>query len=477
MAAFRHRIQRVRPRLLAPLLIPALILCLLAAGCEPPPPPAPPYRTLNQILRSGEITVITRNNGHCYYLYRGEAMGFEYELAKRFADELGVRLKIRIAQKWEGMIPDLMDGSGAFIAASMTITESRARQVAFSEGYLPVQQHIIVHRSNYAIREAGDLDGQTVHVRKGTSYEERLRALQRQGIDLKIVTHPNMPTEELIRLVAEQKIGITVADSNIAKRNRRYYPQAIVAGAISGRETLGWAVHPKAVQLLARINDFFRTIKADGTFDEIYNRYYGDVEGFDFVDLRAFHRRLETRLPRYKQIIQDAAADHGFDWRMIAAQMYQESHFNPAARSHAGAYGLMQLSETVARTEGVEDIFAPRENIKAGVRHLKDLYDHFDKAIGEDRLYIALAAYNIGLGHVWDARNLARAQHLDPNQWSSLEKTLPQLSYSRYYKHARYGYARGLQAVDYVKQIQIYYDILKYRSLEIGNVPPPAEGP
>jgi membrane-bound lytic murein transglycosylase F len=129
----------------------------------------------------------------------------------------------------------------------------------------------------------------------------------------------------------------------------------------------------------------------------------------------------------------------------------------------------MQLTETVARVEGVTDIFDPRQNIHAGVRHLGDLYDHFDKAIGDDRIYIALAGYNIGLGHVWDARNLARAQHLDPNRWSSLEKTLPQLSYTKYFKHAKYGYARGLQAVDYVKQIQIYYDILKYRSLEIGN--------
>ena len=358
----------------------------------------------------------------------------------------------------------------------MTITESRRQQVAFSDGYLPVEQRIIVHRRNRAVRNMTDLDGQTVHVRKGTSYEERLRVLQRQGIAVTIVTHPDVPTEELIRQVAEKKIQITVADSNIAKRNRRYYPQAIVAGPISDREFLGWAVHPRADRLLARINSFFKTIKADGTFEEIYNRYYGDVDFFDFVDFRTFHRRLESRLPRYKEIIQGAAEKHGLDWRLIAAQIYQESHFDPEARSHSGAYGLMQLTETVARTEGVSDIFDPRQNIEAGVRHMKNLYDHFDKAIGEDRLYIALAAYNIGQGHVWDARNLARAQNLDPNRWVSLEKTLPQLSYTKYFKHAKYGYARGLQAVDYVKQIQIYYDILKYRSLEIGGVSTTADG-
>ncbi len=445
---------------------------LFLGGCDTPVS----YSHLEKILRNGEITVITRNNGHCYYLYRGEPMGFEYELAKRFADELGVRLKVRVAQNWEGMIPDLMNGTGSFIAASMTITGNRRHYVSFSDGYLPVRQHIVVHQKNYAVRKAADLAGRKVHVRRGTSYEERLHELKGRGIDLTIATHPDLPTEELIRQVAEEKIEATVADSNIAKRNRRYYPQAVVAGAISEEEHLGWAVHPEAHHLLARINEFFRTIKGNGEFDEIYDRYYGDVDDFDFVDLRTFHRRLTSRLPRYLDIIQDAAEQNGFDWRLIAAQMYQESHFNPGAKSHVGAHGLMQLTETVAVAQGVNNIYDPEQNIRAGVRYLKKLYDHFDKAIGDDRIYIALAAYNIGLGHVWDARNLARAQHLDPNRWASLEKTLPLLSYTKYFKHAKYGYARGLQAVDYVKQIQIYYDILKYRSLDIGKEFMPPEG-
>jgi membrane-bound lytic murein transglycosylase F len=473
MAAVGHRFC-CGARLLAAAAAAVFLLLsgLCLGGCDTPVS----YSHLEKILRNGEITVITRNNGHCYYLYRGEPMGFEYELAKRFADELGVRLKVRVAQKWEGMIPDLMNGTGSFVAASMTNTGSRRNHVAFSDGYLPVRQHIIVHRRNYAVREAADLAGRKVHVRRGTSYEERLHELKRQGIDLTIVTHPDMPTEELIRLVAEEKIEITVADSNIAKRNRRYYPQAVVAGAISEEEHLGWAVHPEAGRLLARINEFFQTIKANGDFEEIYDRYYGDVDDFDFVNVRTFHRRLKSRLPRYLGIIQDAAEQNGFDWRLIAAQMYQESHFNPEAESHVGAHGLMQLTETVATVQGVRNILDPEQNIRAGVRHLKKLYDHFDKAIGDDRIYIALAAYNIGLGHVWDARNLARAQHLDPNRWSSLEKTLPLLSYSKYFKHAKYGYARGLQPVEYVKQIQIYYDILKYRSLDIGKEFTPPEG-
>jgi membrane-bound lytic murein transglycosylase F len=438
---------------------------VVLTGCESPPG----ISALEHVLRSGEITVITRNNSQCYYLYRGQPVGFEYDLAKLFADDLGVRLKVKIAEQWEGMIPDLKTDKGAFIAASMTITPKRQRDVSFSDGYLPVQQYIIVNRDNGLIEGAEDLAGKAVHVRRGTSYQERLEELQRQGTDLRIVALPDIPTEELIREVAEGRIEVTIADSNIALRNRRYYPRAIVAGAISEKEYLGWAVHPEAGSLLRRINAFFKKIKANGKFNAIYNRYYEDVESFDYVDLRTFHRRMQTRLPRYREIIQKAASEHGFDWRLIAAQIYQESHYNPAARSHSGAYGLMQLTPSTASSLGVKTILNPRENIEAGVRHLKALYDHFDSAIGDDRLYIALAAYNIGQGHIWDARNLARRKDLDPNRWSALEKTLPLLSYAKYYRYSKYGYCRGIQPVTYVKQILIYYDILKHQSIEIGK--------
>ncbi|MDI6687484.1 MAG: transglycosylase SLT domain-containing protein [Desulfobacterales bacterium] len=157
---------------------------------------------------------------------------------------------------------------------------------------------------------------------------------------------------------------------------------------------------------------------------------------------------------------------YGFDWRLIAAQIYQESHFKPASISYAGACGLMQLSRSTAESLEVDDIFDPEQNINAGVRHLRDLYDYFDENDGWDRLFIALAAYNVGQGHMLDARNLARKMNLDPDKWSSMEKTLPLLRYQRYYKNAKYGYCSGEEPIKYVKQIMIYYDILRRRSLE-----------
>jgi len=427
------------------------------------------FVTLHKVIKSGQITVITRNTPHCYYLYRDEPMGFEYELAREFADYLGVELKIQIAESWEGMIPLLKDGTGGFIAAGMAITPKRRNQVAFSEGYMDIQQQLITDRKSAKIKKLEDLSGKTIHVRRATAYQERLEELQKQGYNFSIQLYNDLPTEELIQQVANGEIGFTVADSNIALLNRRHYPSAIMARPISDLQRLGWAVHPKARQLKDKINSFFTAIKQNGKFNEIYNKYYGDIEDFDFVDLRAFHRSIKNDLSRYSPFIKAAAKKNGFDWRLIAAQIYQESHLNPLAKSQAGARGLMQLLPSTARSLDVKDIQNPVENINAGVEHLKNLYERFDKAQDSDRLQIALAAYNAGHGHIEDARNLAVRMKLDPNSWESLEKTLPLLRYRKYYKNAKYGYCRGTEPVLYIKQIMIYYDILKRQGIEYAE--------
>ena len=424
------------------------------------------FITLHKILKSGEITEITRNAPHCYYIYRDEVMGFEYDLVKAFSDYMGVRLNIKIAENWERMIPALKKGSGALIAAGIAITPKRQKQVAFSDGYMEIQQHIISHRNGAKIKKIEDLSGKTIHVRKATSYQERLEALQKQGIEVNIEFHKDLPTEELIQRVADREIEFTIADSNIALLNQRHYPGAKMASPINEKQHLGWAVHPQAHELLAKINSFFKTIKANGKFEEIYNIYYGDVGEFDYVDLRAFHQGIKTKLSRYSPFIKAVAKRHGFDWRLIAAQIYQESHLNPWAKSQAGAKGLMQLLPSTARSMGVQDLYNPVENINAGVQHLKYLYDQFDGAKDEDRLLIALAAYNVGQGHIEDARNLALKMNLNPDSWESLSKTLPLLRHRKYYKNAKYGYCQGNEPVTYIKQIMIYFDILKRKGIE-----------
>ena len=419
------------------------------------------FVTLQKIKQTGVITVATRNSAHCYYLYRDQPMGFEYELAKAFAEYLGVRLQIKIVDKWSDMVAALSDGSAAFIAASMPITSKRQTQVAFSDGYMEVAQNIITHRKNTGIKEAADLSGKTIDVRKGTVYQQRLVELRKQGINLAIRLHDDLPVEELIQKVADGQIDFTIANSNIISINRRNFPGVVSTGSINDGMQLAWAVYPKSKKLLEQINAFLRMINKSGKFDEIYNKYYGDIDDFDYVDLEAFHRRVKNKLSRYSPFIKAAAKKHGFDWRLIAAQIYQESHLNPWAKSQAGARGLMQILPSTAKDLGIGDLFDPVQNINAGVQHLKDLYDHFDQAHGEDRLLIALAAYNIGQGHINDARDLAKKKGLDPDKWVSLSKTLPLLQYRKYFMNTQYGFCRGTEPIRYIKQILIYYDVLK----------------
>ncbi len=424
------------------------------------------FVTLQKILKSGQITVVTRNTADCYYLYRDQPMGFEYELAQAFAADLGVRLEVKVVDRWDEMIRAVNHGSAAFIAASVPVMPHLQQTVAFSDGYMEVAQQIIAHRKNAHIKTIADLSGKTIDVREGTAYQQRLAELKEQGIDLAIRLHADLPTEELIQKVADGEINFTIAHSNIISINRRNFPGAVSTGSINDRLQLGWAIYPKSIELRDRINTFFKRIKESGLYDKIYQKYYGDNKDFDYVDLKAFHHRLKTRLSRYSPFIKVAANKHGFDWRLIAAQIYQESHLNPWAKSRAGARGLMQILPSTARGLGVTDLFDPVQNINAGVQHLKILYDMYDQVEGNDRLLIALAAYNTGQGHIYDARKLARKKGLDPNKWESLAQTLPLLQYRKYYKHSKYGYCRGSEPVRYIKQILIYFDVLKRQGFE-----------
>lgn len=417
-------------------------------------------KALDRIEKAGEITVLTRNNAHCYYIYRDRPMGFEYELARAFSEYLGVDLKV-VTPEWGGLVDALDSEEGDLIAASMTITDSRKKRMDFSDEYLTVQQMVVLHANNYKIKGIEDLDGRTVHVRRGTSYEERLKRLNYEGIHVNIKLHDDIPTEELIKMVAEKEIEITVADSNVADLNRRYYPDVKKAFSIERQEHLGWAVKKGERALLKKLNKFFHKIMKDGTYKEIYERYYKYMAPFDYADLKIYHRRIKTRLPKYEKTIREAALKYGFDWRLIAAVIYQESHFDPAARSFTGVEGIMQLTRETAMDMCIEDRNDPAQSIFGGVKYLDRLYKGWNDASNPDRLLITLASYNVGRGHILDAQKIALEKGLDPNSWSDLKEVLPLLSYSKYYKNSQYGYCRGREPVEYVKGILTYYDILK----------------
>jgi membrane-bound lytic murein transglycosylase F len=417
--------------------------------------------SLERIAERGSIIVITQNSGSTYYLYREQPAGFEYDLAAEFARYLNVDLEV-VTPGWLEMFDMLDHGEGDFIAAGVTVVPSRERRVDFSDPYLTVQQEVIVHHDNYDIKNVDDLNGRSVYVRAGTSYQERLAVLLGDGVDMELILVPDVPTDELIRRVADSEIQITVADSNIALLNRRYHPDIRIAFTLSEPQSLAWAVRKGNGELLEAMNGFFTRIRTDGTLNEIYSRYHEDANNLNRFDLKAFHRKVETDLPRYRKMISEAADKHGFDWRLIAAMVYQESHFNPRARSYTGVRGLMQVTQRTAAEMGIVNRMDPEQSIDAGVGYLASLYERFGDIENEkDRLLFSLASYNIGYGHVRDAQKIVREHGRDPDSWSAVVEALPFLQMPEFYHETRFGYARGTEPVRYVENIMAYYDILK----------------
>lgn len=435
----------------------------------------PPEKTavlpLERVLSSGHLYMITFNNANCYYQYRDRYMGFEYEMAEAFADYLGVKLHVRVADSLADMHRMLAEEPGAFIATGQHLQEEDRERFLFSIPYMTVRYSLIVRRDNKDIQTLADLQGKKLYVssrRSGSHLPEKLRE---QGIVLKIFredesddySEKQQDGEELIRLVADGKIEAAAAESHTAFLHRRHYPRAVLKEEFGKEFPLAWALHPRAEKLLDRMNAFLTTFQKSGRFFKLYERYYGEIPLPDFDQTEHFLETLSEHLPLYYSLIRKAADKNGFDWRLITAQIYQESHFNPKARSPAGAMGLMQIIRPTGKSLKVTQLTDPAQNIRAGVLYLKNLYDFFDNAEGEDRLKIALSAYNVGQGHIRDARNIARAQGLDPELWTSLAHTLPLLQHEEYHRDALYGYCRGSEPVAYVRNIMSYYEILKRR--------------
>ncbi len=419
---------------------------------------------LRTIRELGRVVVITRNHPQYLQTYQGEAMGFEYELMKAFADYLGVGLEMKTLGRGD-MIQALNQGRGDFAAVGIVATPFRQRFVDFSDGFLSIQPRVVVRKDGPTITEFEGLTGKTIHVKKRSTHEERLHELREEGLDITVELHEGVSAEELIRRVARREIEMTMADSHIAFRNRLYYPNIKVGIPVGEPLSLVWAVKKGEGTLLNAINDFFNTIKTDGTFQRVYRAYYGNSEVFDRFEIDKFHERIRTRLPRYEESIKRSAKKYGFDWRLIAAVIYQESQFDPEARSHRGVRGLMQLTDLTAKEVGVTDRLDPEQSIMGGVKYLKNLYQRYDTAKGLDRILLTLASYNVGPRHISNAQRIARKKGLKPYKWLSLEQTLPLLCQEEYLKLNKFGYCRGTEPVRYVNRILVFFDILRRQAV------------
>ncbi len=425
---------------------------------------------LPQIKERGKLIALTGYDMTSYFIYKGRPMGFEYELLKDFALYLGVDLEIVVVRDLDSLFVELNRGTGDLLAYNLTVTKERQEQVDFTDHHTEVRQ-VLVQRlpenwrkmtrdaiTRALITSPIDLIGKKVHVRKGSAYYERLVNLSHEiGGEIDIVTVPgDVTTEELIRQVAAGEIDYTVADENIAWINQSAYDNLDVSMPLSLPQRIAWGVRKNSPHLRAAVNQWLTQIKREPTFNVIYHKYYRNRSFFRQRISSDFFSVTGRKISPFDHLIQKHAQKLAWDWRLLAALIYKESRFNPTAASWAGAQGLMQLVQTTADAYGANDIWDPQENLKAGTNYLiwltrlwKEIPD------STERLKFILASYNVGPGHVIDARRLAEKYGKDPNSWRDVGEFLRKKSLPEFYNDevVQSGYCRGDEPVNYVEDI------------------------
>ncbi len=445
-----------------------LSLIFMLTSCQKSPSVA---IDLPQILARGKLIAILGYSPTSYFLYKGEPMGYEYELLTLLAKHLDVKLEIIIENNLEKMFERLNRGEGDLIAHSLTVTRKRKQYVNFTD-YLFTTRQVLVQRKppnwrsmklhqieQSLIRNPIQLIGKTIYVKSGSSHYERLLHLMDEiGGKIHIVTVDGDTTsEQLIQAVAEGKIDYTIADQHVALINQAYFQNLDVETAISLPQQIAWALRKTSPQLLKAVNEWIAQMKKQDVFYVIYNKY--------FKNRRAFVRRVKTlyspdkgfQISPFDSLIQREARRLKWDWRLLASLIYQESQFDPRARSWSGAVGLMQLTPRIGKKYGVRNLYDPEQNIRAGVQYLKWLDSYWKEEIPDsvERLKFVLASYNVGIGHIADARALAKKYGKNPNRWEDVAYYLLRLSEKQFFSDpvVQYGYCRGLEPYRYVEEI------------------------
>lgn len=435
-------------------------LTIILAGCAPE---GPGTGRLDEIKDRGTLHVLTRNSPTTWYIGREDTPeGLEYDLVKAFADSLGVEVEFEIIDSVDEIIARLEAGEGDIGAAGISRTPQRSERVLTGPGYQSVEQEVVCRRGGATPSGLEDLAGLKILVGAGTSYEARLQSLSADYPDLAYDTTLDATTEQLLRDVWERRLDCTVADSNLVAVTRRYYPELDVRFSLGAPDTLTWAMPQGATALRRAVRNWYNDFESAGELERVFERYYGFYEVFDYVDVRVFHRRVQQRLPRFEAEFRNAAERYGFDWTLLAAVSYQESQWNPNARSPTGVRGLMMLTLNTAAAMGVDNRLDPVQNIWGGARFLRRMHNWLDEDIPEpDRTWLALATYNVGMGHMRDAMNLAERLGRNPHHWHEMREVLPLLADPAYHRHLRYGYARGHEPVSYVARVRDFQDILQ----------------
>ena len=455
-----------------------LTAALVVGTCSRPPP------ILEQVLGTGVLKVATRNSPTAYYLGVEGPEGPEYELASEFARQLGVEVEFIISPSAAAAVDEVVHNRAQLAAAGIVVSGELARRVAFGPVYQTLNQHVIYRARERAPAAPVDLAGKRIAVVAGSEHADALAALMPDVAGLGYREVAGVDQLDLLARVSSGEIDYTVADSTEFSIGRHFHPDLALGLRLAEAEEVAWALRRSDESLASRVRNYFAALERSDTLPSLLKRYYEAAERFDYVQSVSFIRRVQELLPTLRPFFEEAAAETGFDWRLLAAIAYQESKFDAGAISPTGVRGIMMLTEDTARRVGIEDRLDARSSILGGARYLIEVRGKIPDRIAEpDRTWLALAGYNVGFGHLEDARILTQRQGGSPDSWQDVRRHLPLLAQERWYLQARFGYARGWEPVRFVDNIISYRDLLVWMTgapeneLRLGEPAAAAVGP
>jgi membrane-bound lytic murein transglycosylase F len=431
---------------------------------------APVNIDLDSIRSRGRLIAVTDYNSTSYFIYRGEPMGFHYELLTAFADHIGVDLEMVTENNLENAFDLLNKGKADMMAIGLTVNATRKNEILFSDPIYETRQVFVQRKpqqwqsmtkenlNKKLIRNQLDLANKTVFVQERSSHSERLHSLSREiGDSINIIEVPH-DAEQLIQSVATGEIEYTVCDENVAVVNSTYYPDIDIKTPVSFPQNIAWGLRKENSDMLAReLNHWLAAYKRTGAYALLYAKYFKNARSSRIVK-SDYYAPTTGKISRWDNMIKSASSDINWDWRLLASLIYQESRFKPDVRSWAGAYGLMQVMPGTGKKLGIDITSSPSNNIKAGTLYIEKLQSVFDPKIEDEneRMKFILASYNAGPGHVLDAMRLAEKYGMDPQKWDgNVELWLTKKSEPLYYNDTvvKNGYFRGTESINFVAEI------------------------
>ncbi len=423
---------------------------------------------LQQIYARGELRVVTLNLPTCYYLGAQGPEGLEYDLASRFAKELGVRLDIYSVPNDAAIRAALASGRADIAAAQITATPAWSKVGEAAVPYAQIPQLVVYRQDEPRPRDTLQLEHAMLAVRADSPQEQLLARM-------KAILAPHLKWMETAPSAADPLEAVdsgqaryAIVDERTYSYAHHLYPDIKVGFTLPQKRPVQWIVRRGGADLVQAVNRFFSTMESSGELAHLLQKESGNATSFHYAQLRLFQVSLTQRLPLYRAWFQAAAAQYGFDWRLLAAIGFQESHWNPQATSPNGAAGVMMLTAETAQAMGIKDRENAKESIFAGARYLAEVRNMVPTHIPEpDRTWFTVASYNVGFGHVEDARIIAQELGKNPDSWADVSKDLPKLAEPYWFMRAKCGYAQGWQPVAYVERVRQFMRLLEWQP-EVG---------